>query len=65
MVIIAICLLTENYRFKANNGIARFRTQFCNFASNGFGAFKSREVSLKENACDFQLITMVLINLKY
>ena len=39
--------------FKADNGIANFATQFClESISNGFGAVKSREVSLKGNVHD-------------
>ena len=38
---------------KADNGIANFATQFClGSISNGFGAVKSREVSLKGNVHD-------------
>ena len=41
-------------------------TQFCpRSVSNKFDTFDPREVSLKENAYGFWLITLLLINLTY
>ena len=46
----------EIFRFKANNKIVNFPTQFCfGSISNGFSATESREVSLNGNVYDFSV----------
>ena len=43
----------EIHKFKVDNGIVNFTTQFyLGSMSNGFGAVKSRKVSLKRNTYD-------------
>ena len=52
MVIIVICLLTENiYKFKANNKNVNFPNQFC--IGSISHKFEAEEVSLKGNVYDF------------
>ena len=56
----------EIIQFKADNKNLNFPTQFCLWSiSDGFSANKSREVSLNGNVYDFQLITILLINLTF
>ena len=51
MLIIVICLLTEIFKFNADNGNVNFPTQFClGSIFCGFGATESSEVYLKGNA---------------
>ena len=46
----------EIFKFKADNKIINFPTQFCLGSTyNGFGATKSRKVSLKVNAYAFSV----------
>ena len=56
----------EIIQFKADNKNLNFPTQFCLWSiSDGFSANESREVSLNGNVYDFQLITILLINLTF
>ena len=56
----------EIYKIKADNKTVIFPTHFfLGSISNRFGSIDSRGISSKRDMYDFQLITMLLINLTH